>query len=128
VTALPGASRISSGQRRNGYDHTDNDAPEHQANLRMLQDYDVKGKMMPTTGRIKPGFVHIRAFFGQSRDELHAPTPVSSPGLTGRSSIPRRWAEPKGKGRGVLDTPLSRSMTVSGEGGSRGLTPSSSHP
>jgi hypothetical protein len=29
----------------------------------MQQDGNVKGKMMRTAGTIKPGFVHIRAFF-----------------------------------------------------------------
>jgi hypothetical protein len=71
---------------------------------------------MPTAGTIKPGFVHIRAFSTSPATSFVPPTPVSSPGLTWRSSTPRRWLEPKGKGRGVLDTPLSRSMTVSGEG------------
>src|SRR6266852_9224157 len=41
-------------------------------------------------------------------------SPTSSPGLTGRSSIPETPML-KSRGRGVLDAPLARSMTAEGD-------------
>ena len=113
-------SGAGAGRRRRrrptaGGGETDDEAPEHDELTR-----NARKKMVLARGRIK--LVRSIPRVRSRRRNI----PVSSPGLTGRSSIPETVAIEL-RSRGVLGPPSSRRTTCRGATATA-LTPSSSRP